>query len=361
MFRKILSYFFVGLIFFILGLYTPRSINKPTVSLRTIQETIKEVKQEPVESKIPDTETAKWQGKTTDWLGRTFDVNNSGKEYDGKSLKQVFSSGWMKPNDPYTIDKGDLEKVEMSENNSWKTFPEQKISLDKADISIAQRQYFYDNNYVPRSVEHFDVTGDGVAETVVTSLSLGCGRCVDFYITIFTNESKYIAIQREGSIIKTENGNGFYLVDIDYSSDNTTINFSKYKWNNSKFTEIARKETIYMTGFGSLVTYYGVVSRISTSGEARFNWYDTNTKRVIDPDNQYAWFWAMPIKVPDDTTLTDKWVKFIQDNKDSVFKITGTKGEDDCDYWGDWTQNKCMQNIDIKTIEVEDGNYKMEF
>ena len=52
-------------------------------------------------------------------------------------------------------------------------------------IFLLLRKIFYDNNYVPRSVEHFDVTGDGIAETVVTSLTLGCGRCVDFYMTIF--------------------------------------------------------------------------------------------------------------------------------------------------------------------------------
>jgi hypothetical protein len=46
------------------------------------------------------------------------------------------------------------------------------------------------------------------------------------------------------------------------------------------------------------VTYFGYIKRISTSGEARFRWYDTKLEQVKDLDNQYAWFLAMPIDVP---------------------------------------------------------------
>ncbi len=111
---------------------------------------------------------------------------------------------------------------------------------------------------------------------------------------------------------------------------------------------------------GSLIIYYGVVRKNSTSGEVRFRWYDIKTHKVLEPDNQYAWFWAMPINVPDDLALTDKWVKFIEGNRDSVFKITGTKGEDDCVYW-QVGQKHCMENIDIKTIEVVGTTKSMEF
>jgi hypothetical protein len=50
-------------------------------------------------------------------------------------------------------------------------------------------------------------------------------------------------------------------------------------------------------------------------------------------------------------------VKFIKDNVNSVFKITGTRDQDDCDYWRD----HCVQNIDIKKIEVVGTNLKMKF
>lgn len=192
--------------------------------------------------KLSDGETANWQGKTTDWLGRTFDVNNTDKEFEGKDLKMISSTGWTIPDEPNTIDKGDLVKVEMIENNNWDSYPKAKNILNEADLSAVQKQYFYDNNYVPRSVERFDVTGDGISETAVTSLTLGCGRCVDFYMTIFTSEGKYIAITNQGTILKTENGNGFYLINYDWSSKRTIINISKYKWGKSLFTEVARKE-----------------------------------------------------------------------------------------------------------------------
>lgn len=65
--------------------------------------------------KLFDSETADWQGKTTDWLGRIFDVNNPGKEFEGKDLKMVSSTSWIIPDESYKIDKGDLVKVEMND------------------------------------------------------------------------------------------------------------------------------------------------------------------------------------------------------------------------------------------------------
>lgn len=99
----------------------------------------------------------------------------------------------------------------------------------------------------------------------------------------------------------------------------------------------------------SQVVYYAKLEKISTSGEARFRWYDTESKKIIDPDNQYSWFWATSKNVPDDLTATNNWVKYLQNNSDSVFKITGTKGKSDCDYWG---KDHCVEDINVKSIEV---------
>lgn len=193
--------------------------------------------------KIPEAETASWQGKTTDWLGRTYDVNNDGNEYVDKDLKIASYADWIVPNKPYVINKGNLEKINVEKG--WDSYLKAKNILNKADLTDIQKQYFYDNNYVPRSVEHFDVTGDGVVETVVTSLTLGCSACVDFYMTIFTNEGKYIARASEGTIIKTENGNGFYLTNYYGTSKiGVTIFISKYTWDKTLFTEIAKKELL---------------------------------------------------------------------------------------------------------------------
>ena len=101
------------------------------------------------------------------------------------------------------------------------------------------------------------------------------------------------------------------------------------------------------------VVYYAKIEKLSTSGETRFRLYDTNTKKVVDPDNQYSWFFAMPKNVPDDTTATDNWVKYLQENKDSVFKIIGTRSKDDCDYYG---SDHCIQDIEVKIIQLDYNN-----
>lgn len=106
------------------------------------------------------------------------------------------------------------------------------------------------------------------------------------------------------------------------------------------------------------ITYYAKVKQISTSGDVRFYWYDTESKQIKDSGNQYAWFFALPKNVPDDSVATDKWIKFIKDNQNSVFKITGVKETDDCDYYG---SEHCIENIDVKTIEVVDANKSMRF
>lgn len=314
-------------------------------------------KQNSAQSKYTNDGTSMWQGKTTDWLGRKFDVNNFGNEYVSIKQKQISNTGWFKPANPVTISTGDLEKNEMNEGNlGWSSRNDTKKVFDKFDLSESEKKYFIENNYTPVSVSHFDVTGDGVDETVVTSESLGCGTCVNFYMTIFKKTVKFNGVTREGVIIKTENGDGFYLVDVSYP---TRISFSKYSWNGSWFIEIARKETVYMVGFGESVSYFGYNTKISTSGEARFRRVNPDTYKIIDPDNQYSWFWAMPPeKVTSNNVLTAKWYKFVHENSDATFKIIGTRGEDDCDYWG---VDHCVENIDIQSIEVLGSNKRMSF
>lgn len=132
-------------------------------------------------------------------------------------------------------------------------------------------------------------------------------------------------------------------------------------WLNKLCTENAL-DGIYTLGgnnkTGSLVTYYAKLKTISTSREARFYWYDTQLKKIKSPDEEYAWFWAMPQKFFEDTELTDKWFKFIDDNNDAVFKISGTRLKDDCDYYD---QQHCIEDIDVKKIEVVGINKLMEF
>lgn len=106
----------------------------------------------------------------------------------------------------------------------------------------------------------------------------------------------------------------------------------------------------------NLITYYGQVNKISTSGEARFWIYDIKLQKT--KDSMYDWFWAMPKDIPGNQELTDKWIDFIQKNKHSVFKITGIKIQDDCDYYD---LNHCIEDINVKKIEVISKNSSMSF
>lgn len=197
-----------------------------------------------VGQKLPDIETAGWQGKITDWLGRTFDINEPGKDSGGKDLKMVSQTAWTISGDPFTIEEGSLEKVIMGDGLGWDTYPKAKEILGEANLSALQKRYFYDHNYVPRSVEHYDVTGDGIAETVVTSLTLGCGRCVGFYMTIFTTKGKYNMGTNQGAIIKAEDGNGFYLINDDWGPAKIFVGINRYKWDGTLFREEAEKEMV---------------------------------------------------------------------------------------------------------------------
>lgn len=104
--------------------------------------------------------------------------------------------------------------------------------------------------------------------------------------------------------------------------------------------------------------YFGYLKHSSTSGDTQFYWYDTKAKSIKNSNDQYAWFFALPQLVPDDEITTNNWVKFIEENKDSVFKITGTRLNDDCDYYG---PEHCIENIDVKTIQVVGTNKSMIF
>lgn len=106
------------------------------------------------------------------------------------------------------------------------------------------------------------------------------------------------------------------------------------------------------------VTYYGYLKSSSTSGETKFYWYDTELKKIKSPKDKYTWFWAMPPTVPEDETMTDKWVDFIDSNREEVFKIAGKKLKNDCEYYG---PEHCIEDINIKTIEVVGTNEKIEF
>lgn len=100
---------------------------------------------------------------------------------------------------------------------------------------------------------------------------------------------------------------------------------------------------------GSKVTYHAELKRFSTSGDMRFYWYDLRKNQRVNPDDEYSWFFALPPDVPYSDKATDKWVKFIEANKTSIFKIIGRREPDDCGYYG---ADHCIQSINIEDIEI---------
>ncbi len=102
------------------------------------------------------------------------------------------------------------------------------------------------------------------------------------------------------------------------------------------------------TGVGDPVERYGVLRTNSTSGEIRLSYYDMKEKKILESWQGYPWFFAAPESVEHDKKLED-FNNYVDSHKDAVFKIEGTKDEDDCGYYGNGT---CLESITVKQIEA---------
>lgn len=91
------------------------------------------------------------------------------------------------------------------------------------------------------------------------------------------------------------------------------------------------------------VERYGTLLRSSTSGDVRFSYYDIDQKKSLESWDGKPWFFALASE-----DETDKYLDYIQEHQGSVFKITGKKEVDDCDYFSDGT---CLENISVEKIE----------
>jgi len=109
--------------------------------------------------------------------------------------------------------------------------------------------------------------------------------------------------------------------------------------------------------------YYAKLNVVSDSGETIFFIFDNELNKINDRDNNGTRFVAMPANVLKDDKLANRWVNFIHENSDSVFKITGLYGNreegDDCGYSN--SPKHCFIDLDVKTIEVVGENKIMEF
>jgi hypothetical protein len=106
--------------------------------------------------------------------------------------------------------------------------------------------------------------------------------------------------------------------------------------------------TIFLIAFlffqkSNSVERYGTLLRSSTSGDVRFSYYDINEKKSLESWENRPWFFALASE-----DETDNYLNYIQEHQGSVFKITGKKEVDDCDYFGNGI---CLENISVEKIE----------
>ena len=228
------------------------------------------------------------------------------------------------------------------------------IRKNKTVMNLIREDCLWLTNY-----KFFDLDRDGKDEIFLETVGSGCGSCHQTYLYIIAGGNIIFENISGDSFFRYTDKPNMFEITREYPRFSQKVMVEKYKKNE-------KDNKFLMCGWAlinediakPLVTYYGYVIRNSGSGEVRFRWYDLETQKpinpynkTIDPYNKYAWFWAMPKDVPNDETITNNWVEFIVENRDSIFKITGTRGEDDCDYFD---SEHCIENIDVQSIEVQE-------
>ncbi len=226
----------------------------------------------------------------------------------------------------------------------------------------------------PQSNIRADVTNDGVPESIVFTCprNYAGSSCGTYWISddqgnlLFSDYD--VAIQLEPS----GDGNGFFLSNKHPDDDEAFCcerirNRAKFVYEDDKFIPVFEQVVAELkidstiSELESEVTkkedpfFYAVLTKVSTSGEARFVKYDFTN----EPSNQNNddWFWAMPYDVPDDQKITDKWVSFLQAHPLSIFKITGSYRDSDCAY----ADSRCVDSFNITEIEAWESEDKIVY
>lgn len=90
------------------------------------------------------------------------------------------------------------------------------------------------------------------------------------------------------------------------------------------------------------VERYGVVERLSTSGDIRFKYYDIKNGRFLEDRKNYPWFF-----VTFEDNKVDENAKYISEHEGYIFRIMGNREKDNCSYFGNGV---CLENIKVKDI-----------
>lgn len=146
----------------------------------------------------------------------------------------------------------------------------------------------------------------------------------------------------------------FVNIKIIHSNDDLEISYcANYDYNNlpPPCQKLARENNQYNTSpspdwpnIYDDVEIYATLKQFSSSGGMKFDYYDMDKKEIANNAEGNSWFWG---GVYDDKELMDNFVKYVEENRTSVFKITGVRGDDDCGYLDGY----CFEDIKIKQIE----------
>jgi len=99
---------------------------------------------------------------------------------------------------------------------------------------------------------------------------------------------------------------------------------------------------------GDTVVRYATVLTWSTSGEARFFYYDPEKKTADNRRGNCNWFFADSII---HGVSLDKFLDRLNEYEDYAIKIVGMKREDDCGYYQvNNDANECLESIAIKEM-----------
>jgi len=105
----------------------------------------------------------------------------------------------------------------------------------------------------------------------------------------------------------------------------------------------SNNESVPVFENGYEVVIYGKIMQISSPSEKmKFEYFDINKGEKFKINGK-DWFWGWYTK----QTLQ---IDFIIRNQDAVFKITGIRGNDDCEY----ESGSCFENIEIKNVKKID-------
>lgn len=198
-----------------------------------------------------------------------------------------------------------------------------------------------------RYYQTFDADGDGsFDQEIIIIEEIGMSQMAGRVIII-----------KEGKIVFTSKGemrisvspmrsfdynNGFIISYSTEANSNTAIVMDFYKFVNGKYVLVKTidKDTPQITYFAKLKEK----NTVTTS----FYWFDTETNKIKNPNDKNSWFYVSPS--PEfGSPGSEEWDKLIDNNKDSIFKITGVKLLDDCDYYN---PKICQENIYLEDIEI---------